>query len=63
MEPWGGGGVRLHPLGTDSKPGSSSPCPSEGGLNTCEDLGEDESDTSWEENGPSLGWLRAETQA
>lgn len=41
----GTGGVRLHPMGKASMPGSSSPCPSEEGLNTCEDLEEDESDS------------------
>lgn len=41
----GGGGVRLHPMGKASLPGSSSPCPSEEGLNTCKDLEEDESDS------------------
>ena len=57
-----GGGVKLHSMGKASMPGSSSPCPSEEGLSTCEDLEEDESDSSWEENGPSLRWLRAETR-
>lgn len=41
----GTGGVRLHPMGKASMPGSSSPCPSEEGLNTWEDLEEDESDS------------------
>lgn len=58
----GGGEVKLHPMGKASMPGSSSPCPSEEGLSTREDLEEDESDSPWEENGPSLRWLRAETR-
>ena len=54
-----GVGVKLHPMGKASVPGFS-PCPSEEGLSTCKDLEEDESDSSWEENGPSLRRLRAE---